>query len=409
MGLLPAICRGGDRWWLPLSAESTEAIGLMLLSAQRHREDTQDINRARILRALQNDPPLLIYAALHWSAEEASLDDLCDWLTEHVAGHFASGDAFIGAPLIDESVRRKWSKQRDYFRTVPIENWLAEASLWLEQIGPRVPEAWKKNWPTIIVDYEATESETQFASGLMLQQLARKMQRLSSLETSFDRRLQKAKLGAIKQFAYGLSHEINNPLANISTRAQQLQRDESDDTRTAILERIVEQVYRAHDMITDLMFFANPPAAKVQSCDLNHIVTQVAADFAEETQRQAIRLELNLPDDQSTASADPKMIGEALRALLRNSIDAIGCEGTIVVSLEATHGRYAIHVADSGPGLSPYAKQHAFDPYFSGREAGRGLGLGLCRAYRIAKLHGGEVTLAGGPTGCVATIIIAKQ
>ena len=58
------------------------------------------------------------------------------------------------------------------------------------------------------------------------------------------------------------------------------------------------------------------------------------------------------------------------------------------------------------PGLTEHARKHAFDPYFSGREAGRGLGLGLCRAYRIAKLHNGDVRLAGGPTGCVVTMEI---
>ena len=93
--------------------------------------------------------------------------------------------------------------------------------------------------------------------------------------------------------------------------------------------------------------------------------------------------------------------------LVRNAIDAIGCQGTIVVSLVCEPGSLMIHVADSGPGLSDQAREHAFDPYFSGREAGRGLGLGLCRAYRIAKLHAGDITLAGGPTGCVATITLS--
>ena len=127
--------------------------------------------------------------------------------------------------------------------------------------------------------------------------------------------------------------------------------------------------------------------------------------FEEEAQRQAIRLEVDTYDDgDANADVDGTMIGEAIRALIRNSIDAIGCDGTIVVSLVRQERRWLIHVADSGPGLSALAREHAFDPYFSGREAGRGLGLGLCRAYRIARLHTGDITLAGGPTGCVATI-----
>jgi signal transduction histidine kinase len=158
-------------------------------------------------------------------------------------------------------------------------------------------------------------------------------------------------------------------------------------------------------MIADLMFYANPPQPEVALVDLNQIITSVTDGFAEEAQRQAIRVEVRAYADGPTgAQVDGVMIREAIGALIRNAIDAIGCEGTIVVSLVRQDDRWLIHIADSGPGLSHLAREHAFDPYFSGREAGRGLGLGLCRAYRIAKLHSGEVTLAGGPSGCVATI-----
>lgn len=407
MGLLPCIKRGGDRWWLPLSEESTQALGLLLISRGRSRHVGDGFNRNRLLNALSTDPPVLIFAALGWPGEEVTLDDLCDWLIEHALGCFASGDAFIGAPKVAAAHTQKWQRLRDYFRTLPTEDWLDNAHLWLEVLGPRVSEAWKKQWPTIVVESQNdVRTDSEFAGGAMLQQLARMMQRQSSLEGSFNHRLDKAKLGALKQLAYGLSHEINNPLANISTRAQQLQRSEDDPTRHAILQRIVEQVYRAHDMIADLMFFANPPAPVLDDCDLGQTVLRVIEDFREELERQAIRLEVKTPDQTAKGRADDRMVGEAIRAILRNAIDAIGCEGTIVVSLVPDQSRWMIHVADSGPGLSDFAREHAFEPYFSGREAGRGLGLGLCRAYRIAKLHGGEVTLAGGPTGCVATIIL---
>ena len=79
--------------------------------------------------------------------------------------------------------------------------------------------------------------------------------------------------------AYGLSHEINNPLANISARAQQLARDEADPERAHSLDQIVQQVYRAHEMIAGLMFFANPPEANPQRVDLNQLVISAAEEF----------------------------------------------------------------------------------------------------------------------------------
>ncbi len=413
MGLLPCLRRGSERWWLPLSTSTTEAIGQLILAVGRG--DANDVGaRHRLHHALCSDPPLMIFAALCFTEQSATTAEISDSLAHQLVGRFASGDAFFGAPKISDAHRVRWRKLRDHYKTLPIEQWLDDAPLWLEVAGPRVPDAWKQQWPTITVDDfpdRAPDDDTT-----MLQPLARMMQRQASMQESFDDHLRRSKLGALKQLAYGLSHEINNPLANISTRAQQLQRGEKDESRVAVLQRIVEQVYRAHEMIADLMFFANPPQPDCRTADLRQILSEVAEGFAEETQRQAIRLEIRSEPDpvtgnplHATAIVDRVMISEAVRALVRNAIDAIGCEGTIVVSIVRDEQRWLIHVADSGPGLTDHARRHAFDPYFSGREAGRGLGLGLCRAYRIAKLHHGDVTLAGGPTGCVVTMAIADH
>lgn len=407
MGLLPCLRRGSNRWWLPRSTAATEAIGLLMLSAARGT-GMDAPTRARVQRTLETDPPLLIFTALSWSGDQVQTGELVDWLAEHVTQRFSSGDAFLNAPPITSTIQQRWNKLHDHFRTLPVQRWLDDAALWLEVTGPQVSNTWREQWPSVVRETNGAEEKTLPATNCMLQQLARMVQRQQSMEQSFDVQLQKSKLGAIKQLAYGLSHEINNPLTNISTRAQQLQRGEQDAARTATLQRIIDQVYRAHEMIADLMFYANPPDPIVEQCDLNPILQSVANSFSEETQRQAIRLEVS-PGSGQPFAADPLMIEEAIRALIRNAIEAIGCDGTIVLSVEQQPDQVAIHVADSGPGLSETARQHAFDPYFSGREAGRGLGLGLCRAYRIAKLHHGHIRLAGGPIGCVATITLPSS
>ena len=409
MGLLPCLRRGSDRWWLPRTEQSTDAIAMLLLASSRRASRAEAIDRdtlERVQRAMLSDPAFFIYAALNRpELERVDLSEMASWLGQNISGRLSSGDAFLGAPTVTTVMNRRWQKLADHFRTLPTEAWLEDANLWLEVAGPNVSNTWKDQWPSfdpsVLPAPVATES-----SSCMLQELARVLQRQKSLEMAFDARLHKSKLGALKQLAYGLSHEINNPLANISTRAEQLQRGESDPTRVATLQRIVDQVYRAHEMIADLMFFANPPALEHETTDLKQIMVSVTETIREETDRQAIRLEVDAPEAPTPIQVDGKMVGEAIRALIRNSIDAIGCQGTIVLSLDQDDDVSRIHVADSGPGLSEYARVHAFDPYFSGREAGRGLGLGLCRAYRIAKLHHGEITLAGGPAGCVATITL---
>src|SRR5881397_2980256 len=81
-----------------------------------------------------------------------------------------------------------------------------------------------------------------------------------SADADFAAAVEAAKLRALYDFAYGLSHEINNPLANIATRAQTLLVDEKDPERRRKLATIVQQAFKAHEMIADLMLFARPPA-----------------------------------------------------------------------------------------------------------------------------------------------------
>ncbi len=412
IGWLPCLRWGGDRWWLPLSATSAHVLGNCLIASGQSRSVDLSLRRS-LVAALKQDPPLLIYTALHQSDEDTSPEQLATWLLTRATQHFASGDASLGCPPFDLPTIARWRELSSFYKTLPWTRWLDEAALFLEVCGTAVPEAWQLQWPKLVYEIDEEAEPTSDQPPLMpcttLQQLARLALKHQSLESTFAAQLQRTKLGSLKQLAYGLSHEINNPLANISTRAQQLGRGEPDPSRQAILQRIVDQTYRAHEMIADLMFYANPPQAQPKATDLRSTIERVVDSFAEQAQRHSVRLKLELPSEATQAYVDDTMIGEAIRALVRNAIEAIGCEGTIVTSIVDSDTSWQIHVADSGPGISEEARRHAFDPYYSGREAGRGLGLGLCRAYRIARLHHGDISLTSGPAGCVVTLSLPKN
>lgn len=407
IGWLPCLRWGADRWWLPLSAASAQVLGSCFVAYGQSRAVDGPTRRA-IVSCLHQDPPLLIYAALHQVGESTSPEQLADWLCARAIDHFADGDASLGCPPLPARDSLRWRELDAFFQTLPWTRWLSEAALYLEATGPAVPEAWREQWPQLVEEASEDVGQSLSQPSTALQQLARFSKQHRSLEASFHDQLQHAKLASLKQLAYGLSHEINNPLANVSTRAQQLQRGETDPNRQSILQRIIDQAYRAHEMIADLMFYASPPLPERQRMDLRETVERVVTSFAEQSRRHSVRLKLELPDHPIPVEADETMVGEAVRALIRNSLEAIGCEGTIVVSVVDHQDRSLVHVADSGPGLSEEGRRHAFDPYYSGREAGRGLGLGLCRAYRIVRLHEGDISVAGGPAGCVATISLPK-
>lgn len=436
MNRLPGISWQGLIWRLPLSRQTQECFVSLLLNRSE-----VDAGVTRLANQLRQDPALFCFAAL-WrptaprttvqelaSGLAASLPTLLAQAAEPVAGSSAAAwDSDSTAAAI-----KLWRR----FSKLPIERWLPAAAPWLSLVGPPAPAAWRESWPEV-EDPAPDTSDRQPSSAnsaalgtpdyrpgsLDLVSLARQTNRLADWERRFEQELKVAKLAAVQQLAYGLSHEINNPLANISTRAQLLIRDERDPVRSQGLTRIIEQTTRAHEMVADLMFYARPPQPDLTEFDPSEVLSQVVRESSEVARGRGIVLQRIDSASDLRVRADRGMLTEAIRALVRNSLEAIVADGRILLSCEhllatsrrSPEGQAApptaqawFRVRDSGPGLDELAAKHAFDPYFCGRESGRGLGIGLCRASRIAELHGGQLTLSTGPIGCTASLRIPLQ
>jgi signal transduction histidine kinase len=213
----------------------------------------------------------------------------------------------------------------------------------------------------------------------------------------FDRRLEREKLESLKELAYGASHEINNPLANIAARAQTLLEDEADPERRRRLEAIHRQAMRAHEMIADLMLFARPPKLQRAPCDLGTIVERVIDELRELASENDVALIFDKGPKLVQIDADETQLGVAIAAILKNAIEASSGGGEVRVNTQriSTADKWLaeVLVSDDGPSISEEVRRHMFDPFFSGREAGRGLGFGASKAWRIITDHGGQVVI----------------
>jgi two-component system, NtrC family, sensor kinase len=220
-------------------------------------------------------------------------------------------------------------------------------------------------------------------------------------------RVQEAKLAAIAEFAAGASHEINNPLAVISGHSQYLLRHEEDDRRRQALESIVRQTGRIHNILTDLMYFARPPVPRPETLELGQLLREISAAVAPLADERRISVEVGGVTGPLWVNADRKQLAIALAALVRNGVEAAPEGGWVQVTSTFRPDRLEVAVEDNGPGPDERSRAHLFDPFYSGRTAGRGRGLGLSAAWRLAKEHGGEVCympMAGGPTRFVLTL-----
>ncbi len=204
----------------------------------------------------------------------------------------------------------------------------------------------------------------------------------------------RAKLEALAEFAAGAGHEINNPVATIAGRAELLLKGETNPERRQALLTIGAQALRIRDMIGDLMLFARPPKPEPKSLDLVEVVDDVLRKLDETLRARSLSV-VRLGESSVPIVTDPVQLRVVISNLLLNSMNASAVGGSITVecsSLEADSGRSAVFVVkDRGVGLSSVEREHLFDPFFSGRQAGRGLGFGLCKCWRIVEQHGGKI------------------
>lgn len=201
-----------------------------------------------------------------------------------------------------------------------------------------------------------------------------------------------SRLAAMAEFAAGAGHELNNPLAVILGRAQLLlpKVEEPDDVRS--LRVIIGQAQRAHRILRDLMYVARPPQPRPRLCRPDDLVRNAVRDVKTEAEARGIRITTEVRDPVPVAWADPDPFRHAIDVLLRNALEATPAGGTIRLTTSRVGDRLSLSVRDSGRGISPDEGSHLFDPFFCGRQAGRGLGLGLPRIARFVDQTGGELT-----------------
>jgi signal transduction histidine kinase len=434
---LPALTRGEEHWKLPLCDSSAMAVALVLVTSD------SATRTAKLAEAMVVDPALSIWTLLRRSNSPAdeisdalpsaqSIREIADWLSPRLtAAVELSGESLASftseqygrfAALVAESVgaARETMRATGTASATSDPAYLAALttrwSEWLAALRPlnSAAEANSAKLPQLSAESRAAADEAwrrwlNEIPGIqeLVPVLAAHTKRLAAFETSFDARLQSAKLDAMKEFAYGAGHELNNPLANIATRAQTLLAGESDPERRRRLAAINTQAFRAHEMLADMMLFARPPQPNLQAVDVVQLIDDVIATIADDAAAQETSLHTHSRRDAVTIQADPVQLRMAVLALCRNSLEALGKGGNLSLELcvsdtdKPLNGpnceTVEITVSDDGPGIPPDVRNKIFDPFFSGREAGRGLGLGLSKCWRIVSLHGGQIDCLSQP------------
>jgi two-component system NtrC family sensor kinase len=207
------------------------------------------------------------------------------------------------------------------------------------------------------------------------------------------------RLASVGQLAAGVAHEVNNPLAAITTCAEAIMRDMRQQPTDALppaaqwnyyLEEIVRQSLRCKEITRGLLDLTRQRQAKRVLADVNAIAKE-CSKVAVQLANSSAHLEMKLDDAIPQVATDAEMVRQILDNFLTNAIDALSDEGGMVTVSTARLGdRVAIEVADTGSGIPPELLAQIFDPFFSTKGPGKGYGLGLAISLTLAE------TLSGG-------------
>jgi nitrogen fixation/metabolism regulation signal transduction histidine kinase len=209
------------------------------------------------------------------------------------------------------------------------------------------------------------------------------------------------RLAAWTEMARQVAHEVKNPLTPIRLSAEHLRRVRHDpavdfeETLETCTDVILRQVESLREIVTEFSSFARPPAPSLETLDLAQLLRETASPYAAVLSPDIV-LELDLPGDALPVRGDRRLLERAVVNLLENALQAVGERGHVRVALAAEpDGWRRVEVEDSGPGVEPELRERIFEPFFSTKAAGGGLGLALVR--RIAEDHGGTAALESEP------------
>lgn len=222
---------------------------------------------------------------------------------------------------------------------------------------------------------------------------------VSQRHEMLDTLLKAERLAAAGTFASGVAHEVNNPLASISSLVQSLVPDETDVERRQTLHTILSQITRISRTLKDLLNFARPAPGEHKPMNLNETIAETLRLVAYNKRVSRVRMEPVLAPDLAPVFADSNGIQQVLLNLVFNAADAIQHDsGVIYVTTEYQRapqsdgaGRVQIRVSDNGVGIPPENLERVFEPFFTTKPAGAGAGLGLSLCQRIILNNHGTI------------------
>ena len=226
------------------------------------------------------------------------------------------------------------------------------------------------------------------------EQLAKANQQLRAAEATVRRT---ERLAALGQLSAGLAHEIRNPLSTIKTSAEMLAQNVPADNALAheMAGFISSEVDRTNALVTRFLDFARPIAMRLEKTDLAQLIDRAVADLDKHSPPLDVSIYKNYAPDIPPFLLDGQLMERVMYNLLLNAAQASPPQGTVTVKTRQFNETVEIDVIDRGPGIEPKHLESIFNPFFTTKPSGVGLGLAIVS--KIVDEHGGKIKVESEP------------
>jgi PAS domain S-box-containing protein len=214
------------------------------------------------------------------------------------------------------------------------------------------------------------------------------------------------RLAAVGTLSAGLAHEIRNPLNSARLQLHLLERRlrkrSEDATLLQPIGLVQNEIERLSHLVQEFLDFARPSVLRVEDTDLHEVVKRVVELERHAASEHHVAIHVSSPAGPTPVTADRAKVQQVVLNLLRNAIEAVGENGDVFVDVEYDERGGVVRIRDTGPGIAEEAMGHIFEPFFSTKAMGTGLGMAICHS--LVAQHGGTIRVdsdAGGATFAV--------
>ena len=232
---------------------------------------------------------------------------------------------------------------------------------------------------------------------------------VTETKTLQEQLLQSERLAALGQLVAEITHEIKNPLIIIGGFAQQLKKTITGEKELSKLTIIVEEIRRLESLLLELREFYLPKNLEFETLNINDLLEEVYLLTKDSWEKKNIRTTLMTERKQNFIEGDKEKLKQVLLNLVKNAVEAMGEGGNLSIQSGVTDNMVEVKIVDDGPGISKSDQEKIFNPFFTTKKQGSGLGLPICK--RIIGDHPNSslsLTSKNGK-GTVAKIIFPAQ